>query len=320
MSVIHDLAELDLNLLKALDALLFHAHVSRAAAALGLTQSAASRALGRLRQLFDDPLLVRSGRGLVPTPRAAALQPQVARVLSEIGRLLTAGPDFDPSTARRTFRVSAADYYNTAAFPAVIAALAREAPGVDVELTTEVRGTEALESGRVELVVGPRGTVDGPEIMQQHLFHEDFVVLLRAGHPALDGPWDAETFAALGHVLVAPRGNPGGPVDTQLGQLGLRRRVVVLTASFASAPHIVAATDLVVTLPRRTAHLARHLGVVERPLPLEPMGFRTSAFWHVRDHTDPGHRFFRELLRAVAPASSESAAGEGGAEFAWRSS
>jgi DNA-binding transcriptional LysR family regulator len=302
----HTLAGLDLNLLKALDALLFHAHVSRAAEALGLTQSAASRALGRLREVFEDPLLVRSGRGLALTPRAAALQPQVARVLSEIDRLLTAGPDFDPRTARRTFRISAADHYNTVVLPDVIAALAREAPWVDIELTTEVRNTEALESGRIEVAIAPRGTVDGPEIMQQNLFVEDFVVLLRAGHPALEGPWNAEAFAALGHVLVAPRGNPGGPVDTQLAKLGLRRRVAVLTASFASAPHIVAATDLVVTLPRRTAHLARHLGVVERPVPFDPMSFRISAFWHVRDHTDPGHRWFRELLRAVAPSSPEN--------------
>lgn len=304
MSETHSLADLDLNLLKALDALLQHAHVSRAAAALGLTQSAASRTLARLRALFEDDLLVRTGRGMARTPRAEALQPQVAHVLAEVGRLLSVGQVFEPATARRVFRLSSADYFNLVALPTAVATLRAEAPGVDLEVSAEMRLTEALEAGRVDVVLAPTGSVMGSELMQMSLFAEDFVVLLRAGHPALSATWDLAAYAALDHILVAPRGSRGGPVDDRLAARGLQRRVAVLTGSFASAPPLVAATDLVVTLPRRTATLAVNGALVTRPLPMPPLRFVTAAFWHVRNHTDAGHRWFRELLKRTAPPSA----------------
>lgn len=318
MSQTHNLADLDLNLLKALDALLQHAHVSRAAAALGLTQSAASRTLARLRALFEDDLLVRTGRGMARTPRAEALQPQLAHVLAEVARLWSVGQSFDPATAQRVFKLSAADHFNLVALPRVVATLRAEAPGVDLEVSTEVRLTEALEAGRADVVLAPTGTVVGSELMQQALFAEDFVVLLRAGHPALDAPWDAAAFAALDHVLVAPRGARGGPVDDRLAALGLKRRVAVLTASFASTPAMVAASDLVVTLPRRTATLAASGALVTRPLPMAPLRFVTAAFWHVRNHTDAGHRWFRELLHRTAPPSAPVDPGADHLNDVWR--
>lgn len=303
MRMTHGLSDLDLNLLRALDALLRHAHVTRAAAELGVTQSAASRSLARLREVFGDELLVRSGRGLRRTPHAEALQPAVARVLADVGRLLQTGPAFDPATAQRTFRLYAADYYAIVAVPHVARALAAEAPGVNLEVVPADRPLVALEEGRIDVVVSPTGTLDSAEVARTLLFKEDLVVLLRADHPALDGPWTREVFASLDHVLVAPMGTSQSPVSDRLARHGLRRRVSALTYSFASAPHIVAHSDRVVTFPRRAAAvIGSPLGLVERELPVEQPGFQLAAFWHERMRRDPAHAWFRHLLRRCVPA------------------
>lgn len=294
------LRALDLNLLVVLDALLAEHSATRAAVRLGLTQSAVSHALARLRDTLDDPLLVRGGGGLVPTPRADALRQPLRRLLDELTGLLRP-PAFEPATATGTVTVAAADYATSVVVPALAARLATEAPGLDLRLRPPpADGPRALADGEIDLALDvPVPDADG--LHARPVLEDGFVAVLRAGHPALAETWTVESFAALRHVLIAPRGTPGGPVDQGLAERGLQRRLVVTVPHFLAAPHVVARTDAVLTLPTRVAALVvRPLGLVTRPLPFDLGRFTLHAVWHERRHADPAHRWLREAVARAA--------------------
>src|SRR5512143_3200979 len=211
----------DLNLLAALDVLLEERNVTRAASRLGLTQSATSRLLGRLRTTFGDPLFVRTSRGLAPTRRALELAAPLRGVMEQVGTLVRAGPSFDPRTARRRFRIAAVDYADVVLLAPVLAAFEREAPGIDVELRQASPGNDRdLEAGRVDLVLTPRQE-SGPGIVWSTLYEESYSCVVWRGH-RLRPPTPAR-FAALDHVLVSPRERAGGIVDEALARRGLAR-------------------------------------------------------------------------------------------------
>ncbi len=295
---------LDLNLLLTLEALLAERSVTRAAARLGLTQSALSHALARLREHVGDPLFVRGPAGMLPTPRAEALAGPVQDALSAIRAALDARP-FDPATARGVVRLGTTDYASFVLVPALAARLRAEAPGLDLHVSAVAsEGMNELASGAVDLVVTRplQGDVRGG-LYQQVVFEDHFLCVLRAGHPAADR-LDLDAFVAWPHVLVAPRGQTGGVVDTVLAAHGLSRRVAVLLPHFLVAPHIVAASDAIVTLAARVAHrLAEPLGLVLRPPPLALPGFEMAMVWHERTHRDPAARWVRERVTEVAATS-----------------
>jgi len=307
ISGMHDvhLAGIDLNLLVALDALLAERHVTRAARRIGRTQSATSHALSRLRELLGDPLLVRSGSALVPTPRALELEGPVRAILETIRRIL-AGGTFDSRTAARTFTLATADYGELVILPPLLRRLAAEAPGVDLVVrpgTDELAA--ALGTGGVDLVLGVSPIGGVPSIHQRMLFDDGFVCVVRAGHPVLRTGLDLDRFVELGHVFIAPRGTRGGVVDDALARKKRTRRVVAMVPTFLAAPAVVAATDLVLTMPSRLAQRlasAFDLRVLEPPLTLPR--FTISAYWHERMHQDPGHAWLRaavvESVRALA--------------------
>lgn len=291
-----ELAQHDLNLFVALHALLRERHVTRAAAAVNMSQPAMSRALGRLRDMFDDPILVRTRTGMTPTARALALYPDVAELLARVRDVIRPAR-FDPREAVGAVRIAAPDIVSHMLVPPLIQRLAREAPGLDLEIVAwSARWREELERGAVDLTVGvPTG--DEPNLYSRPLITNEWACLLREGHPALGKRWTVQLFAGLDHVLVSLLGRGGGPVDEALAAHGLKRRIALRIPYPAVAPHIVAETDLVVTTPRWLAlKLASAGNVVIRrpPIPIPPV--RVALVWHERSHRDPRQRWLRDAL------------------------
>lgn len=299
-----ELAHVDLNLVLALDALLAERHVTRAAARLGITQSAASHALARLRDLLDDPILVRGPRGtMLPTPRATALAPAVHRILGDLAAVLRGDTAFDPATARRTFHLGTSDYVELVLLPRLVERLHRIAPGIDLFAHTLTdHGDAGLAAGTFDVVLGPpRGAARPAGSYEKVLFEESFTCIVRAGHPLAAGRLTLPRYCAASHVLVAPRGTPGSFVDDALAAVGRTRRVALAVPHFLVVPHLIASSDLVATLAARVAAtFTDALDLVQMAPPLALPRFQIALAWHERDHDDPPHRWLREQLLAVA--------------------
>lgn len=293
-----EIAALDLNLLPVLAVLLEERSVTRAGRRLGRTPSAVSHALSRLRELLDDPILVRTGSGLRPTPLAEQLRAPLEALLGSVEGVVRAEP-FDPARSRRQLALVATDYLQLVWLPPLMARLAA-APGLDLRVLAPPDDLlEALGAGQVDmaLVVSFR---EAPALHVRTLGEDRFVCLLREGHPALERGLDLQTYASLGHVLVAPSGRPGGFVDRALEREGLRRRVAVQLPHFLAAPALIARTELVLTVPERLARALQSPGLVLAPAPLalEPIPLR--LIWHERTHADPACRWLRERVAELA--------------------
>ncbi len=292
MSDIGMLDNLDLNLLRVLDALLNDESVTLAAKRLGVSQSTASGMLARLRDAFGDPLFVRRQRGLTPTPRARALRAPVRRILEQVDGLATQ-PTFAPGSSSRTFRVAASDYAQSVVF----AAIANEFDGnlrLSLERLPDPEAAHtALEKGELDLWVALPSSLRSA-LRSRKLFSEQYVSVVRTGHQAPAAVGLAE-FCRMGHVLVSPQGPSfAGPVDRALARRGHVRQVVASVSSFASARSLVEATDLVATLPGRMVARSPGLRPIRTGLRVE--GFTLVAAWHERSHRDDGHRWLRGLL------------------------
>ncbi len=298
------LRDVDLNLLVALDALLEHQSVTRAAAGIGLSTPATSHALARLRTLLGDPLLVRAGRQLVLTPRAAALKSRVRALVEELREVLTPQRVGDLRELERAFVVHASDYALLVLGAAVDARAREQAPRVCLQFLPNLdRDAELLRLGEIDLAVGVYPSLP-PAIHTQKLFDERLVCVVRDAHPVLRRRPSAERFAALEHIQVAPRGRPGGVVDDALAHVGLRRRVTRMVPFFLSALHLCADTDCVLTVPERVARAtAPRFGLRVLELPVELPSYAFTQIWHPRNHADPTHRWLRESFVAAAHAT-----------------
>jgi DNA-binding transcriptional LysR family regulator len=304
MHAMHDrsLASIDLNLLVVLRALLNERHVTRAASQVGLSQSATSHALSRLRELYGDPLLVRSGRALVLTPRAQQLLPMLERGLSDLTATVEAEPAFQPRTARRRFRVGMADYAQAFLLGALLRALEREAPGLDLAVLNFPNLEERTISGDIELALHLTGMAP-PSLVSEALFEDEFVCMVRRGHPLVKSRLRLERYVQLQHVVVAPTGQAGSPVDTELAKRGLSRRIGLWVSNFLVAPIVVSETDYISTMPRRLAqHLVKRYPLRLLPTPLALPGFGLSLMWHPRLDHDPAHAWLRKLIARVSRA------------------
>ncbi|GLQ50046.1 LysR family transcriptional regulator [Dyella flava] len=291
-----DIRKLDLNLLRALDALLDERSVTKAAERLALTQPAVSGVLARLRESFDDPLFVRTQRGIVPTPRAMQIVGPLKQILGDVESLLQPST-FEPSTAEFTISVAATDYAFRAAVIPFVSKLRQLAPGVRV-------AARPVEDDRVELQFA-RGEIDLalmtpedvlPELHSQHLFDESYVCALRADHPdAKAQTLSIDRFCALDHALVSFAGERfWGVTDDALASIGRRRRVAVSVTSFLVLTEVLLTTDLIAIAPRRL--VAGVDGLVLFKPPIDIAGFSKLAVWHERTHYDPGHQWARALL------------------------
>lgn len=299
-----DLHRLDLNLLKAFEALMRERNVTRAAERLSLTQPAVSGILQRLRESFGDPLFVRAQRGISPTPRALALAEPVRRVLHDVERLLQ--PDaFDPAQADFTVTVAATDYALRAVVVPLIASLQAQAPGLRIAVRpAHERGlVDQMERGETDLALLTPQTAP-PDLHSRALFDERYVCVLREGHPlAARKALSLPQFCRLGHAMVSLDGGGfHGATDDALAVLGRQRRVVVSVPSFVMLLDVVRTSDLAALVPARLLSGAH--GLVTVRAPVDVAGFSKILVWHARTHDDPGHRWVRDQLVRACQASA----------------
>lgn len=302
------LARLELHHLRALDALLSERSATRAAARLGLTQSALSHSLRQLRDVLGDPLFVRGPGGLVPTPRAEALAGPLRRALSELARALDAQERWDPARASRRFTLVMGDAFALTLLPTLLALARAEAPGVDLDVRAPPRGRPELGLELLDADLALGVNFDPlPGQRTRALLSETFACIARADHPELREGLDLDTYCRLPHALVTPRGDGGSVVDTALAKLGRERRVVLRIEYFLAAPLLVAHSDLLLTLPMRLAQRLEALGtlqVFDPPLTLP--GFTWRMLWTDRTDEDPACGWLRGLvLRAAAAEGVE---------------
>ncbi|MFM9447108.1 LysR family transcriptional regulator [Streptomyces acidiscabies] len=287
----------DLNLLVALDVLLEERSVQGAARRLHLSEPAMSRTLGRIRTALGDPVLVRAGRRMVPTPRALAVRAEVSTVV-ERARALFTPADTDLRTVVRTFSILGHDAIAAAHGPALLARAAAEAPGIRLRFLSESHlDAPFLREGTADLEVGVVDSTS-PEVRTEPLAEDRMVGVVRAGHPLLEGELTPERFAVeADHLIVSRRGKLHGPVDTALAELGLQRRVVGSVGSLPASLFVLRDTDLVGLNTGWGLSLARTLGLVhfDVPLPLPPL--KLGMAWHPRYDADPAHAWLRGLVR-----------------------
>lgn len=292
---------MDLNLLRVLDVLLEDQSVTRAAARLGLTQPAVSRALGRLRAHFEDGLLARAGHRMVLTPRARALAQPLREALLGLDAAVRAGPSFAPDRCRRTFQIATIDYGVALLIPALMRRLTALAPHAGLAVTTQREDfSAALEAGTLDAVVAPRRAASAG-IVWRKLFSDRFVCVVRAGHPRVGRRLTLDRYCELSHLAVSPQGRGPSGADEALAKLGRRRLVALRAPSFLAAPLLVAQSDLVLTTPERIVRSfveSLRLRVLEPPLALP--GLTVSLAWHERVRRDPEHTWFRERLTEAA--------------------
>jgi len=284
----------DFNLLVTLDAVLLEGSVAGAARRLGLSASAMSRALARLRETTGDPLLVRAGRGLVPTPRALELREPVRRLVEEAHAALRPAAPLDLSTLARTFTLRTREGFVENFGAALVARVASDAPGVRLHFMAKTdRETTLLRKGAVDLETGIVGTEADPEVRTRALFGDRFVGVVRAGHPLARGKVTLARYLAARHVLVARQGGRQSPVDAAL--LPAERSIAATTGSFAAALALARASDLVATVPERQTGILRE-GMHSFALPVEVPALTISMLWHPRMDVDQAHRWLRGLV------------------------
>jgi len=294
---------MDLNLLAVLDAVLRERSVQRAAERLAMTPSAVSHALARLREVVGDPLLVRTSKGMVPTARAERLAPRLRDALGALQGVFDDDAAFDPSAAQRFFTISSADLAQFVILPPLLKQLAREAPGLRLVVRPpRPEMLDQLASGAVDLAFSVMQ--DAPEGFRcQAVFREEFLCMLRKGHPAAAAPLTLERWLSLQHLSVAPRGGPGSIVDDALAKLGKQREIALVVPHFLMAPLIVAETDLALLLPARIARRYATLLPLELlPPPLPLAAFTIAQLWHERAHGDPAHAWLRQQVVHAARA------------------
>jgi DNA-binding transcriptional LysR family regulator len=311
MNEVH-LGAFDLNLLVTLDALLAERSVTRAAMRIGVTQSAASHALSRLRKLTGDELLVRAREGMVPTTRAEAMRLPLRRALEGLTGTLSSPRAFDPKTARLRAFVGGSDYTELVLLPGIMARLMREAPGVELRVLMPGQDPASeLASGKLDFVIMPSTPGDEASgIRGRQLLRDRFVCIARRAHPLAKKTLSISSFARAAHALISPWGMEGGYVDDALARLGLQRKVAVAVPHFLAAPHIIASSDLLLTVPERVAQVVAgplNLAVLAPPQELELTGFTMSILWHERTHEDPARRWLRDLIVAEASERSRAA-------------
>lgn len=286
----------DLNLLVALDALLLEEHVGRAAKRAGLSQSAMSHTLRRLREVFDDRLLVRSGGRMQPTARAAQLRPILRTCLEQLEHAVLAPPAFDPQSSRRRFRLACESYFSAVLLPPLVALLRERAPHVELALVHPGDPVEQLRDDDVDLFFG----IDSarPDLEREVLFRDDSACLLRSNHPCVRQRLSLRRYVESPHVVVSV-GSPGPTVvDRLLAERGLKRQVALRVNDFLAAPLAVATSDLLFTCPARLATMfAGTHGLRSVSLPIEIPSFDYAVFWLASRGDDPGQAWLLAQLR-----------------------
>ncbi|GKS99610.1 LysR family transcriptional regulator [Acidovorax sp. SUPP3434] len=308
---------LDLNLLRVFDEVMTERNLTRAAHKLSLTQPAVSNALRRLREVLGDDLVVRSGQGVQPTPRALTLWPPVRQALAQLQQSLAPG-DFDPATASSTFVLAMADATGATLIPPLVEIIEREAPGVSVRVVplTTRDPRSMLDDESADMAVGyfpavmadltARAQADSVVAFESvRLYDGEYVCVMRHGHPLAQVPMTLDLYCNARHLLVSFSGKPYGFIDEALTALGRERRIVLTVNQFFTAGRVVTTTDLLTVLPRHFVGVASIAGeLVWRPLPMPLPTVHVDALWHRRRLHDAAHRWLRgAMVRSAQPTA-----------------
>jgi DNA-binding transcriptional LysR family regulator len=298
----------DLNLLVTLDVLLREGSVARAAQRLRLSPSAMSRALARLRITTGDPLLVRAGRGLVPTRRALELREEVGRLVQDAEAALGPVGKLDLGRLVRTFTLRTSEGFVENFGPRLLARVGEEAPGVRLRFVQKTdRDSTRLRDAIVDLETGVVGEATGPEVRAQSLFRDRFVGVVRKGHALSKGKITPARYAAGKHIFVSRRGLDTGPIDEALKASGLERQIVAIVGGFSTALALARDTDLIASVPERHTGKLRS-GMHSFALPVAMPEITVSLLWHPRMDADPAHRWLRRCVRDACAGKVPAAA------------
>jgi DNA-binding transcriptional LysR family regulator len=296
----------DLNLLLTLDVLLAEGSVARAARRLRLSPSAMSRALARLRETTGDPLLVRAGRGLVPTPRAIELRERVSQLVQDGQAILRPAEQLKLAQLERTFTLRTSEGFVENFGPSLIACVGAEAPGVRLCFVQKPdKDSTPLRDGSVDLETGVVGKTTAPELRVQALFRDRFIGVAHLGHPLCDGEITASRYAAARHVYVSRQGRDRGPIDEALNLLGLTRQIVTIVGGFSTALALARASELIASVPERHSGNLR-AGMHSFALPVSTPEITVAMLWHPRLDADPAHRWLRGHVKEVCAARLSS--------------
>lgn len=320
-----NLLSFDLNLLRIFDALLREQSTVKAGERIGLSQPAVSSALARLRHALNDPLFVREGQRIVPTPYAQSLELSLRRILDEIEELIAGPGSFDPAKAEQSFKISGSDFFAEMLMPPLARELARLAPRIQVQLVDLVPDNyvRTLEKHGIDLALVPK--IDFPTwIDSMPAFQSTFVMIARSGHPRLERaqvkPGDVvpiDLFCDLGHVVFSPEGNLRAMGDAALARIGRERRVIMTMPVFGGVSNAVAGSDLVALLPEQLARkVSPRLGldIYNPPMPLKPA--LICMIWHKRNSSDPAHRWLREVvLKLLSRLNADERQGDAQEQF-----
>jgi DNA-binding transcriptional LysR family regulator len=292
------ISRVDLNLFTVFDAIYTEGSVTRASHKLNLTQPAISHALGRLRQIFNDPLFVRQGHAMVSTPLARNIIEPIRRSLRGLEVTLNGLDSFDPDTTSKRFNIALRDVLEATVLPPLMQRVRQRAPLVDIAASQVER--RELEG---ELAAG---TLDGAidvllplpsEIMHTRIYQDSTVVVARKGHPAIDGGLDIDTYLKQDHILASSRRRGPGLEDFELSRFGLERRIRLRCQHYFAACRVVSQTDMILTMPGRYASIAnKQFGNQILPFPLDVPAFDVFLYWHANVDNDPANRWFREQV------------------------
>ncbi|MGW3204243.1 LysR substrate-binding domain-containing protein [Streptomyces sp. NPDC001135] len=297
-------AKLDLNLLVALDALLEECSVTRAAARLRVTEPAMSRTLGRIRRVLGDPVLVRAGHTMQPTPHAVAIASEVHALVQRAYTVLAPTAELDLGSLERTFTIVANDAVVTSVGDHLVSRVGSQAPGVTLRFLAELAGDSSrLREGSTDLEIGVIRAA-APEIRTEQLAEDHHALLMRDDNPLAEGELTAQRLAAARHIVTSRRGRMNGPIDQALCDLGLSRRVVATAPTFAATALLLMGSDSFVSLVPRLHHrrTAQALGLTLRDIPLALPPVRVMQAWHPRDDADAAHVWLRRQVRESVQA------------------
>lgn len=298
----------DLNLLVTLDVLLSEGSVAGAARRLRLSPSAMSRALARLREVTGDPLLVRAGRGLVPTPRAIELRAQVGPIVEGAKAVLRPAEVLDLARLTRRFVLRSSEGFAETFGPKLLSRVTAQAPGVTLQFLTKPDKENApLREGEVDLETGVIDAGTAPELRAVPLFHDRWIGVVRGDHPLAMGPVTAESYAQAGHLHVLRRGLHSTEIDEAARAAGIDRRIATIVSGFSTALALARETEQIATVPERhTEGLRKGLNSFDLPFEIAP--FTISMLWHPRMDGDEAHRWLRGLVRNACAAGSKASA------------
>src|SRR6267142_1802591 len=301
MKTVH-LSRIDLNLFVVFDAIYTEGGITRASKRLSLTQPAISHALGRLRELFDDPLFIRQSKAMIPTPLARVMIDPVRQSLRGFEATLKRVDRFDPATARKHFTVGMRDVRELTMLPNLLRSVTRAAPFIDIAIVRAERKqleTE-LAAGTLDAAIDVRLALSD-EVRRQPIHAERLVVVARPRHPTVKRELDLETYLSQEHILVSSRRRGFGVEDYELSRHGLQRRIRLRCQHYFAACRVVSQTDLILTMPGHYARVAnKQFGNQILPLPLEMPPLDAYVYWHANVDKEPANRWLREqLLKAV---------------------